>query len=137
MSSPQEASKTELTALSHEEMAPLFLSLQTHADDSLTIAPVSELYKCLDRGKSRRFRGEKVNPNYMDTLVKWKWKIKKQGEYKYEKLSIYPQVWTSNFIRQHEEWNHIVFKNIYESHYFPGKRNGQDEPKEHKAWTKS
>ena len=30
-----------------------------------------------------------------------------------------------------------MFKNIYESHYFPGKRNDQDELKEHKTWTKS
>ena len=106
MSSPQEASKIELTALSQEEMAPLFLSLQTHVDNSFTITPVSELYKYSDRCKSRHFRGEKNQPQlYGHTWqVKMKEK-KKQGEYKYEKLrmrnSTYPQVWTSNFIRQH------------------------------------
>lgn len=40
MSSPQEASKVEFTALSHEEMAPLFLSLLTDVDNSFTIPPI-------------------------------------------------------------------------------------------------
>ena len=80
MSSPQEASKIELTALSQEEMAPLFLSLQTPVDNSFTITPMSELYKYLDRCKSRHFRGEKNQPRLYGHTCQVEMKDRKNRE---------------------------------------------------------